>query len=153
MLFRRLVKSGGLLVISDVVPPEVPAATDAMALLRFGKDNGFFFAAVWGLLQTLSSNYWRLRSRLGLTRYAEAPMIENSMSPASMPQPRRQISATTRRGGHITHGRADQRKSCAIFASKALACVGLAGDRHLRRHLHFATRPPSPTATSRRQVS
>ena len=47
-----------------------------MALLRFGKDNGFFFAAVWGLLQTLLSNYWRLRSRLGLTRYAEAPMIE-----------------------------------------------------------------------------
>jgi SAM-dependent methyltransferase len=76
VLFRRLVKSGGLLVISDVVPPKVPAATDAMALLRFGKDNGFFFAAVWGLLQTLLSNYSRLRSRLGLTRYAEAPMIE-----------------------------------------------------------------------------
>ena len=47
-----------------------------MALLRFGKDNGFFLAAVWGLLQTLLSNYSRLRSRLGLTRYAEAPMIE-----------------------------------------------------------------------------
>ena len=124
-----------------------------MALLCFGKDNGFFLAAVWGLLQTLSSNYWRLRSRLGLTRYAEAPMIEKlnvagfhaAAAPADL--------GHTRRGGHITHGRADQRKSCAIFASKALACVGLAGDRHLRRHLHFATRPPSPTATSRRQVS
>ena len=50
-LFRRLVKSGGLLVVSDVVPPKIPAATDAMALLRFGRDNGFFLAAVWGLLQ------------------------------------------------------------------------------------------------------
>jgi len=75
-LFRRLLKPGGLLVVSDVIPPQVPAATDALALLRFGKDNGFFFAAAWGLLRTLLSSYWRLRSRLGLTRYAKTAMIE-----------------------------------------------------------------------------
>jgi len=75
-LFHRLLKPGGLLVVSDVIPPEVPAATDALALLRFGYANGFFFAALWGLIRTLLSSYWRLRSRLGLTRYANAVMIE-----------------------------------------------------------------------------
>jgi SAM-dependent methyltransferase len=76
VLFHRLLKPGGTLVVSDVIPPEVPAATDAVALLRFGYANGFFFAAAWGLVRTLFSNYWRLRSRLGLTRYARGAMIE-----------------------------------------------------------------------------
>ena len=75
-LFHRLLKSGGLLVVSDVIPPEVPAATDAMALLRFGGSNGFFFAALWGLFRTLTSSYWRLRSQLGLTRYPKAAMLK-----------------------------------------------------------------------------
>src|SRR5208282_3877742 len=61
-LFHRLLKPEGLLVVSDVMSPEVTAATDACALLRFGKANGFFFAALWGLLRTLFSDYWRLRS-------------------------------------------------------------------------------------------
>jgi SAM-dependent methyltransferase len=75
-LFHQLLKPEGLLVVSDVLQPKVAAAADAIALLRFGKANGFFFAAFWGLTRTLFSNYWRLRSRLGLTRYAEAEMIE-----------------------------------------------------------------------------
>jgi len=75
-LFHRLLKPGGVLVVSDVMSPEVMAATDAWALLRFGQANGFFLAALWGLLRALLSDYWRLRSRLGLTRYAEAAMIE-----------------------------------------------------------------------------
>jgi SAM-dependent methyltransferase len=76
VLFRRLLKPTGALVVSDVIPPQVPAATDAMALLRFGYGNGFFFAALWGLVRTALSNYWRLRSQLGLTRYAKTAMIE-----------------------------------------------------------------------------
>jgi SAM-dependent methyltransferase len=76
VLFRRLLKPTGALVVSDVIPPSVPAATDAVALLRFGYANGFFFGAAWGLMRTLFSNYWRLRSKLGLTRYATAAMIE-----------------------------------------------------------------------------
>lgn len=75
-LFRRLLKPDGRLVVSDVLPPEVPAATDAVALLRFARANGFFFAAMRGLVRTLLSNYWRLRVRLGLTRYTKAAMIE-----------------------------------------------------------------------------
>ncbi|MGA3310111.1 MAG: methyltransferase domain-containing protein [Xanthobacteraceae bacterium] len=75
-LFHRLLKPDGLLVVSDVIQPKVAAAADALALLQFGKGNGFFLAAWWGLFRMLLSDYWRLRSRLGLTRYAEAAMIE-----------------------------------------------------------------------------
>jgi len=75
-LFHRLLKPDGLLVVSDVMSPEVTAATDAWALLRFGRANGFFLAALWALFRSLLSDYWRLRSRIGLTRYAEAAMIE-----------------------------------------------------------------------------
>jgi len=48
-LFHRLLKPGGLLVVGDVIRPKTWAATDAWALLRFGKANGFFFAALRGL--------------------------------------------------------------------------------------------------------
>jgi len=75
-VFHRLLKPSGMLIVSDVIPPNVPAVTDAFALLRFGAGNGFFFAAAFGLLRTLLSNYWKLRSKLGLTRYANAAMIE-----------------------------------------------------------------------------
>ncbi|HEU0217474.1 MAG TPA: methyltransferase domain-containing protein [Stellaceae bacterium] len=74
--FRRLLKADGLLVVSDVIPPQVPAATDAWALLRFGAAHGFLVAAFFGLARTLLSDYWRLRTRFGLTRYAETAMIE-----------------------------------------------------------------------------
>src|SRR5205807_6322769 len=75
-VFHRLLGIDGLLVLGDVIPPHVSAATDAMALLRFAAANGFFVAAVVGLGRTLASDYWRLRSRLGLTRYSETAMIE-----------------------------------------------------------------------------
>lgn len=74
-LFHRLLKPGGLLVVGDVIPPATRAATDAWALLRFGQANSFFFAALWALFRTLLSDYRRLRSRIGLTRYTEAAMI------------------------------------------------------------------------------
>jgi len=75
-LFHGLLKPDGLLVVSDVISPKAVAAIDAWALLRFGQANGFFLAALRGLLQTVLSDYWQLRSRLGLTRYAKAAMIE-----------------------------------------------------------------------------
>lgn len=75
-LFRRLLKPAGLLVVSDILQPNVAAAADAIALLQFATANGFFFAATWGLTRTLFSDYWRVRSRLGLTRYGETAMIE-----------------------------------------------------------------------------
>jgi len=75
-LFHRLLDGGGTLVVSDVIPPHIAAATDAAALLRFGAANGFFTAAVTGLARTLFSDYWRLRSDFGLTRYGEATMMQ-----------------------------------------------------------------------------
>jgi SAM-dependent methyltransferase len=67
--FRRLLKPGGLLVVGDVIPRKVSALADAQALLRFGRQEGFFCAAVRGLFRTYFSNYWRLRKRVGLSRY------------------------------------------------------------------------------------
>lgn len=74
-LFHRLLKPGGLLLVGDVVAPGVPAASDALALLRFGWRNGFFLAAVNGLFRTAFSGYWHLRRRIGLTRYSEEQMV------------------------------------------------------------------------------
>ena len=75
-LFRGLLRADGLLVVSDVVPAGGSTLADTFALLKFGKDNGFLLAAVWGLVRTLLSDYSRLRSRLGLTAYSESDMIE-----------------------------------------------------------------------------
>ncbi len=71
-LFYRLLKPGGLFVLGDVVPPGAMALHDAMALLRFGWRDGFFLPAIGGLIRTFFSDYWTLRTRLGLTRYTEA---------------------------------------------------------------------------------
>ncbi len=74
--FHGLLRPGGVLLVSDVIPPHVAALTDAVALLRFAAANGFLLAAFRGLVRTRISDYWRLRARLGLTRYGEAAMTE-----------------------------------------------------------------------------
>jgi SAM-dependent methyltransferase len=73
-LFHHLLRPNGLFLVGDVVPPEVPAASDAWALLKFGWRNGFFLAAGFGLVRTFFSQYWRLRTRIGLTRYSREEM-------------------------------------------------------------------------------
>jgi SAM-dependent methyltransferase len=75
-LFRRLLRSGGFLLLSDVIPPSTNAATDAAALLQFAAKDGFVLAALSGLARTLFSDYRRLRARVGLTHYGEAVMTE-----------------------------------------------------------------------------
>jgi SAM-dependent methyltransferase len=75
-LFHRLLNADGMLVVSDIIPPDVAASTDALALLRFGAAHGFFVGAVIGLVRTVLSDYWRLRTRFGLTRYGEAAMTD-----------------------------------------------------------------------------
>jgi SAM-dependent methyltransferase len=74
-LFHRLLPPGGLLLVGDVVPPDSSAVSDALALLRFGWLDGFFCAAVLGLVRTALSDYRRLRTKIGLTRYSEREMI------------------------------------------------------------------------------
>ena len=76
VLFRRLLSENGVLILGDIIPPHVSALGDAVALIRFGAANGFLGAALVGLVRTAASDYWRLRSNLGLTRYGEAAIIE-----------------------------------------------------------------------------
>src|SRR5262245_51882400 len=71
-LIRALLKPQGLFVLGDVIAPSTTAAVDALALLRFGAADGFLLAALVGLARTFFSDYWRLRSAIGLTRYDEA---------------------------------------------------------------------------------
>lgn len=73
-LFHRLLRSGARLVLGDIVRPEVSTLTDTFALLRLAARNGFFFAALFGLLRTAVSGYVRLRHDAGLTRYSEDTM-------------------------------------------------------------------------------
>jgi SAM-dependent methyltransferase len=75
-LFNRLLIPDGLFILGDVIPPHVSALTDAVALLRFAAANGFLAAAIAGLVRTLASDYWRLRSTIGLARYDETAMMQ-----------------------------------------------------------------------------
>jgi SAM-dependent methyltransferase len=75
-VFRRLLKPDGMLLMGDIIPPNVSPITDALALLRFGAHEGFFVATGFGLVRTLFSNYARLRTTLGLTHYDERAIIE-----------------------------------------------------------------------------
>jgi SAM-dependent methyltransferase len=76
LLFHRLLRPGGLLLIGDVIPPHISAFADAMALLNYGAANGFLLAAIRGLLRTAVSDYTKLRSRIGITLYTEAEMLQ-----------------------------------------------------------------------------
>ena len=75
-LARLKLKSGGSLILADVIPPDVSAVTDASALLSFAWKGGFLGAALVGLARTAVSDYRRLREELGLAQYDEAEMIE-----------------------------------------------------------------------------
>jgi SAM-dependent methyltransferase len=75
-VWHGLLKPGGLLVLADVIPPDVAATTDALALMRFARAGGFVFAALRGLAATYFSNYRKLRAEVGLTTYLEAEMLE-----------------------------------------------------------------------------
>jgi len=69
--FRTLLKPDGLLIVGDIVPPHFAAPAAALALLRFGAANGFFWAAVRGLLRIFVSDYLRLKRTVGLSHYSE----------------------------------------------------------------------------------
>jgi SAM-dependent methyltransferase len=74
-VFRRLVNPDGLVIIGDIVPPQMAAPAAALSLLRFGAENGFFWAAVGGLIRIFLSDYFRLKKSHGLSHYTEAEML------------------------------------------------------------------------------
>ena len=57
---------------ADVIPPDVGAVSDVVALLRLAARNGFLVAALLGLARTAVSPYRKLRSTLGIAQYTEA---------------------------------------------------------------------------------
>jgi SAM-dependent methyltransferase len=73
--WRALLAPNGRLVLADVIPPGVSPASDALALLRYAWDNGFFTAAVGGLCRTVLSPYRRIRAELGITTYSEQEIV------------------------------------------------------------------------------
>ncbi len=75
-MFRALLKPGGLFVLGDIVPPHLAAPAAALALLRFGAANGFFWAAAFGLVRITASDYLRLKKTVGLSHYTEAAILE-----------------------------------------------------------------------------
>lgn len=67
----RLLCSEGNLLLGDVIEPDTSITRDATNLLRFAWRNGFFTAALAGLLRTFVSRYRKLRRELGFARYKE----------------------------------------------------------------------------------
>ena len=57
------------------MPPHLAAPAAALALLRFAVANGFFWAAVGGLMRIFVSDYLRLKKTVGLSHYDEAAML------------------------------------------------------------------------------
>ena len=73
--FKRLLKPTGTFVLGDIVPPQLASVWAALSLLRFGAAEGFFWAAVGGLIRILLSDYFTLKKSHGLSHYTEADML------------------------------------------------------------------------------
>jgi SAM-dependent methyltransferase len=74
-VWRAKLRTGGHLVLADIIPPHVSPLADAGALLGFATKGGFLGAAIVGLVRTFFSDYRRLRGELGLAQYDEPEMI------------------------------------------------------------------------------
>jgi SAM-dependent methyltransferase len=74
-LWRRLLAPGGRLVIGDVIPPDVGAVSDVLALLRYARRGGFLGPALLGLARTAVSPYRAIRARLGVSCHTEAEFL------------------------------------------------------------------------------
>jgi SAM-dependent methyltransferase len=75
-MWRRLLKPDGALIVADVIPPDVGAVSDVVALLRYAARNGFLLGALFGLARTAISPYRKLRSQLGIAQYTEAQFMQ-----------------------------------------------------------------------------
>jgi SAM-dependent methyltransferase len=75
-MWRRLLKPDGVLIVADVIPPDVGTVSDVTALLRYAAHNGFLLGALLGLARTAISPYRKLRSQLGIAQYTEAQFMQ-----------------------------------------------------------------------------
>jgi SAM-dependent methyltransferase len=74
-MFRRLLTPDGTLIFADVIPPDVGALSDVLALLRYAAKNGFLIASLVGLAKTVVSPYRKIRNTLGIAQYTEAQFM------------------------------------------------------------------------------
>jgi SAM-dependent methyltransferase len=74
--FHRLLKPSGVFILGDIIQPKLAAPMAALALLRFGAANGFFWAAVGGLIRIFVSDYLKIKIAVGLSHYEEKAMLE-----------------------------------------------------------------------------
>ena len=84
--FHRLLQPSGVFVLGDIVPPKLASVWAALALLRFGAAEGFFWAAVGGLMRILVSDYFTLKKTHGLSHYDEAAMLEKLRAAGFQPE-------------------------------------------------------------------
>jgi SAM-dependent methyltransferase len=75
-LWKSKLKSGGRLVVADVIPPDLGPVADAKALVTFAWQGGFLRSAVLGLARTAFSDYRKIREDIGLAQYSEDEMID-----------------------------------------------------------------------------
>lgn len=73
--WKRILKPGGRLVVADILGHHQSMPKDALSLLAFAAKNGFFIAAVFGLVRTLFSDYGKIRAKLGVAHYSEEEML------------------------------------------------------------------------------
>lgn len=105
-LFRRLLKPGALFILGDVIPRKASVLTDALALLRFGAQEGFYWRALGGLIRTRFSNYWKLRKSLGLERYDEGEITAKLESAGfTVQRSRSNIGHNAKRMTFLAHAR------------------------------------------------
>lgn len=105
-LFRRLLKPGGVFVLGDVIPRRMSALGDALALVRFGAQEGFYWAALRSLIRTYCSDYWRLRKSLGLSRYSDEQIVAKLEAAGfSAQQARTNIGHNSKRMTFLAHVR------------------------------------------------
>ena len=70
--WRRRLRSGGTLIVADIIPPDVGMVADIRSLLVTASAHGFLLAALAGLVAAFFSDYRRLRQNLGFAVYGEA---------------------------------------------------------------------------------
>jgi hypothetical protein len=93
-------------VLGDVIPHKLSTLADARMLLQFGRQEGFYGAALRGLVRTYFSDYRRLRKSHGLTRY-DGPEITAKLEAAgfSVEPASSNIGHNNRRLTFLAHAR------------------------------------------------
>jgi len=69
-------KPGGVLLLADIVPPEVGPVRDALELIKFAAAAGFLLPALFGLARSYFSSYRQIRRRSGFLQFKEAEMVQ-----------------------------------------------------------------------------